>query len=585
MLKILASLSVRQKATIAVVALAVIAAVYALVNWQKESSFKPLFTNLSAEDAAAMVTKLKESSVEYRLPESGGSVLVPANRLAELRLTMASAGLPKTGRIGFELFDKTNLGTTEFAEQVNYRRALEGELERSVMSLAEVESARVHLTFPKESVFLEAQKPGKASVLVKIRLGSKLSPANVQAITHLVASAVESLGPESVSVLDMNGNLLNRPRSTTDLDGTQLSEAALDYRHSIETDLISKINSTLEPLLGAGRYHAGVSVDCDFSGADQSEEIYDPARTVMTSSQRSEDSSGPASSGSGASGSGGAPGTASTLPRPTSTKGSSSGSRVSRLSESISYQSSRTVRKTHTPSGSVRKMSISVILDQALTWEKDKSGFRKVIVPPPPEKIKIIRDLVAGAIGLDATRGDQLVIETLPFENTLALEPPQAEGGPGAGSPGAASPLARLGFAIDLTKIKWDKKMIMIAAGSAVGVLLLVGLAVFLLRRKKKSSKPAVQATAPTALSAGESSAQAPSQIRGETIEAQIEAKLAENEATQRRFEAQALNALKLAPVITKATEVLAKHLREKIATEPEIPSQVLRTWIRDDEG
>src|SRR5215208_5665063 len=153
MKKILANLSIRQRISIAAVALLVGFGVYELVRRQREDDFKPLFTGVSAEDAAAIVQKLKEGGVEYRLPEGGGSVLVPSARLAEQRLNLAAAGLLKTGRIGFELFDKTNLGATEFTEHVNYRRALEGELERSMMSMAEVEQARVHLTFPKDSVF------------------------------------------------------------------------------------------------------------------------------------------------------------------------------------------------------------------------------------------------------------------------------------------------------------------------------------------------------------------------------------------------------------------------------------------------
>ena len=172
---LLANLSLTQRITILAVALAAVVGIYALIHYQKESDFKPLFTGVAPEDAAAIVQKLRESGIEYRLPEGGGSVLVPSAHLAELRLTMAAAGLPKTGRIGFELFDKTNLGATEFTEHINYRRALEGELERSVMSLAEVEQARVHLTFPKDSVFLDAQQPAKASVLVKVRPHAQLA--------------------------------------------------------------------------------------------------------------------------------------------------------------------------------------------------------------------------------------------------------------------------------------------------------------------------------------------------------------------------------------------------------------------------
>src|SRR5215468_6425072 len=235
MKKLLANFSMAQRITIACVLLAAVGGIYALIHHQNEADFKPLFTGVAPEDAAAILQKLRESGVEYRLPEGGGAILVPSARLAELRLNMAAAGLPKTGRIGFELFDKTNLGATEFTEHVNYRRALEGELERSVMSLAEVEQARVHLTFPKDSVFLDSKQPAKASVMVKVRPGARLAPQNVLAINHLVASAVEGLSPDEVSVLDMNGNLLGRPRPANGLDGPEASEAALDYRHKIES--------------------------------------------------------------------------------------------------------------------------------------------------------------------------------------------------------------------------------------------------------------------------------------------------------------------------------------------------------------
>src|SRR2546423_6688372 len=240
MKKLLANLSLAQRITIAMVIVVACAAMYSLVQWKKEGDFKPLFTGLSPEDGAGIVQKLKESGVEYRLPESGGVVLVPSSRLAELRLSMAAAGLPKSGRIGFELFDKVNLGATEFTEHVNYRRALEGELERTIMTLAEVDQARVHITFPKESVFLESQQPAKASVLVRLKPGKRLAPQNVVAIDHLVASAVEGLSPDAVSVLDMNGNLLGRPKPPPPLDGSELSAASLDYRPQIEAALMAQ---------------------------------------------------------------------------------------------------------------------------------------------------------------------------------------------------------------------------------------------------------------------------------------------------------------------------------------------------------
>jgi flagellar M-ring protein FliF len=560
MKQILANLSIRQRISIAVVAIGVLAALYALVRHRQEADFKPLFTGVSAEDAAGIVQKLKEAGVEYRLPEGGGSVLVPSARLAELRLNMAAAGLPKTGRIGFELFDKTNLGATEFTEHVNYRRALEGELERSVMSLVEVEQARVHLTFPKDSVFVEQQQPAKASVLIKVKPGARLSPNNVLAVNHLVSSAVEGLSPDAVSVLDMNGNLLGRPKPAGSLDGPEPSEAILDYRHKLEADLLAKVNSTLEPLLGANRFRAGVSVDCDFSGGEQSEEVFDPTRSVMVSSQRTEDNSG-ASSATGV------PGTASSLPRPTSRPGNGSKA-VSRVTENVTYQTTRTVKKMRLPAGGIRKMSLAVMVDQELRWERDGNGYKRVLVPPPPEKLKIIKDLVAGVTGFSADRGDQLVIDTLPFETTLQSEPP--------GMPPAQGP-APTQSPQPLWRIPWDKKHMLLAGGAGAGALLLAVAALWLFRRRGKKHIPAVQATVPAELAP-------PSGGTTEKIGDKMESKLAERDALQHKLEEQALNSLKLAPVITKTSEVLAKHLREKISKEPDVASQILRAWVREEE-
>jgi flagellar M-ring protein FliF len=561
---ILAKLSVRQRISIAAVAALIAFGMYALVRQQREADFKPLFTGVSAEDAGAIVQKLKESGVEYRLPESGGAVLVPSAKLAELRLGMAAAGLPKTGRIGFELFDKTNLGATEFTEHVNYRRALEGELERSVMSMAEVEQARVHLTFPKDSVFLDAQQPAKASVLVKTRPGARLSQPNVVAINHLVASAVENLSPDAVSVLDMNGNLLGRPRPTGTLDAPEASEAGLDYRRKIENDLLAKINSTLEPLLGANKFRAGVSVECDFSGGEQSEEIFDPAKSVMVSSQRTEDVSG----GSNPSG---VPGTASTLPRSTS-RAATTAKGVSRVTENVTYQTSRTVKKTRLPAGGVRKLSLAVLVDHDLTWAPEKTGFRRVLSPPSAEKLKVLRELVAGITGFNAERGDQLVIESLPFEGTLVLEPPPSP---------ATTPAPDGPSRIALPAWKLDRRVLWIASAAAI---VLLALALIMRFQRRKHRLPA-NATTQTELPPGSPAPVSLPAGPGASPGDQLESQFAERAALEKKLERQALNSLKLAPVITKTAEVLAKHLREKITKEPEVSAQVLRTWIREEEG
>jgi flagellar M-ring protein FliF len=564
MRKILASIPVRQRIVMAVVLAAAASAIYLLVQHQREADFRPLFTGVAPEDASAIVQKLKEAGVDYRLPVEGGAVLVPSARLAELRINMAAAGLPKTGRIGFELFDKTNLGATEFTEHINYQRALEGELERSVMSLAEVEQARVHLTFPKDSVFLESQQPAKASVLVKLRPGVRLAPQNVQAIDNLVSAAVEGLSPDAVSVLDMNGNLLGRPKPPGSLDGAELSESALDYRHHMEADLLAKVNSTLEPLLGADKFRANVSVECDFSGAELSEELFDPEHSVMASSQRTEDSSGGSTAG-------GVPGTASTLPRPTSRPASGS-NRVSRTTENIAYQTSRTVKKTRLPAGVLRKMSLAVLVDQSVTWEKDGKIMKKVLAPPTPETMKIIHDVVAGVTGFNADRGDQLVIETLPFESTLQLEPPVVPGT-------TAAPLKPTG--IGSLPIQFDRKTLMIGGGAAAGLIVLAVVLMILLRKRGKRKRGSVSSAGelpPADTPAGRAA------LAAARAQQELESQLAERDALQQKSDAQVLTNLKLAPVITKKAEVMAKHLREKISKEPEVSAHILRTWIREED-
>jgi flagellar M-ring protein FliF len=416
---LLAGLSLKQRISIIACAMAVVAGMIGFVHWKHEGDFRPLYTSMAPEDAAGVVQKLRETGVEYRLSDNGAAVMVPSVKLAESRLTLAAAGLPKTGRIGFELFDKSNFGATEFVEHINYKRALEGELERSVMSLAEVEDARVHLTLPKESVFLDQQQPAKASVMVKLRPGALISAQNVLAVTNLVASAVEGLTPDAVSLVDMDGTLLSRPMRAAAGDGTEMTSESLEVRQQIEKNLVAKISATLEPLLGAQGFRAGASVDVDLTSGEQQEETLDPAHSVMVSSQKSEDVSERASSS-------GIPGTASNLPQQAAAppKGANG---ISRRTENVTYQTSRVVRHTKIPQGVVRRMSLAVLVDQTVRWEGDGAAQRRVLSPPSPETLKTIKDLVGAVTGLNEQRGDQLIVETLPFESSLNAAPPKPQ--------------------------------------------------------------------------------------------------------------------------------------------------------------
>lgn len=558
--QLLEKLSLKQRIWIGVAAAIVLGGLFWFTRWNQERDFKPLLSGLAAEDAGSVAAKLKELNVDYRLGDGGSSILVPSARIAEVRLQLASAGLPKTGRIGFELFDKTNFGASEFAEQVNFNRAMEGELERSVMSIREVAMARVHVTPAKDSLYTDERQPAKASVLVQLRQDSALSPQNVQAICQLLASAVPGLAPELVTVVDTNGTLLNRPRPRN--QGTDASDALLDYRKALERDLQNKISATLDPLLGADHFRVGVSADVDLSSGDQSEESYDPQKTIISNSQTTEDS--PAYSVSS-----GSPGTASNVPRPTAvpTSPAVTVSGYSRRTENVTYQASRLVKHTKVPQGLLKRLSLSVLVDHTVRLAGDK----KLVEAPSADKLKVIREVVAAASGLDPARGDQLVVDSFPFEATLAIEPMVVTSAPAAGPP-APSWWQRIS---SLPRFK------LIAAISAAVLVLLIAGAVFYWK-KLRVKKAAMQAAEIAALPspAAPAAELPPTQ---EEIERQLQEHLDQQAAINARKEAEELMKLKLPETATRKSEVLTKHLAADAKKDPAGAVQVIRAWLDAD--
>lgn len=588
--KLFSALNPRQLATIVIVAIAVVAGVIAFSHWQRESGMRPLYTGLAPEDANAMVQKLRESGVDYKIGNNGSEILVPEDKVAELRLQMAGLGLPKTGRIGFEIFDKTNFGITDFAEHVNYRRALEGELERSIMAISEVQQARVHVTLPKDSVFTDAREPAKASVLVGLRPGTRLSSLNVIAITNLVSSAVEGLSPDAVSVVDMSGNLLSRPRRSGPPDGTEMSDEMLEYKQAVEHDLVAKINNTLEPLLGADKFRTGVSADIDMTSGEQSEETFDPSKSVMTSSQKTEDTNSTTRSSPPI------PGTASNLPpqqlalsstpapatTPASTqpaqqqngqqqpaqagkpatketsqqvsRSNGNSTTSSRRSESITYETSRITKHLKLPQGAVKRLSIAVLVDQGSRLEGKGAQAHRVVIPPDTEKLKAIQTLVGTLVGLDAARGDQLTVEALPFDSDLNTEPGTLEQ-----APGAAKKPDQL-FSVEMLKKDPAK-----VGGTAAGVAIVIGMAIFVLMRNRK--QPARMRTA-EALPAVDTYAGLPP---GQTAAAPAAPALAQPSP--------------LPALMPSRTEVLLTQLQENSRNNPEAWANILRAWLAEEES
>jgi flagellar M-ring protein FliF len=380
---------------------------------------------------------------------------------------------------------------------------------------------------------------------VKLRPGAHLTPQNVAALGHLIAGAVEGLTPEAVSILDMQGNLLNRPRRQTTGEDDASGEATLEFRQSMERDLVAKISTTLEPLMGPDKFRASAALDTDFTSGETSEETFDPTKSVMLSSQKTEESSGTTSSSAS-----GVPGTASNLPRPTSRPALASGE-VGRTTENITYQSSRLVRRVRQPQGAVKRMSIAVLVDNDVKWTKAGATMQRSVEPPSAEKLKVIRDLVTAAVGLNADRGDQLIVESLPFDSTVNAEPP------GAAPSAPAAP--RDPVQVWLDKLK-DPKVLMVAGGAVV-LLLLLGFFALRLMRKNRST---VEGGPPEL---GPGSAE-------RALAAANHARQIENEAAYAELPA--------APM--KKSDIVAGRLREAVKKDPVASAQVLRGWLTEDE-
>jgi flagellar M-ring protein FliF len=572
--RIFEQLTLRQRITLGALVLALAGGIYGFVQWNHERSFQPLFSQLAPEDAGQITSRLREQGVEYRLSPGGDTVLAPASRIAELRLELAVEGLPKTGRIGFELFDKTNLTITDFQEHVNYQRALEGELERSIMALAEVDTARVHVTFAKPSVFVESRQPAKASVVLKLKTGRKLAPSAIQAITHLAASAIEGLLPEMVSVIDSRGNLLNRPKRSN--GGEEPDDAQIEFRQKIERDLLAKVNQTLEPLLGPDHFRASASADVDFTSGEQSEETFDPTRSVMATQQRTEDVSGSAQAA-------GVPGTASSLPRPTS-RPSESGKNVARRTEAVTYQSTRMVKRLKLPQGAIRRLSVSILLDQGLRWEGSGAKAKRVIEPPAPETMKKIGDLVTAAAGLRVDRGDQIIVESIPFEATLKIEPPGEPAGPGTNGTGAGGEIPLPAW------VPAPLRNVAVLAGIVVGLLVLLILGAFVVMRKLKKKAPAAASGNPAlppgesakamAAAAGGASADVPPGLSAQSAVAELAERANLRKA---EIEAEALKTLQLPEAAPKKGELLTQHISNHAKKDPIAVAQLIRNWLQAD--
>ena len=418
-----ATLSTGQLVSLVGAFVAVVAVVVGSAYWASTPDYTVLYRGLDPESANAVITRLKTANTPYELVDNGGTLLVPADRVDELRLDFAAQGLPTAGRVGFELLDKTTFGTTEFMEEVNYRRALEGELARTIGTIDDVASARVHLAMATERLYTSDSQPAKASVVLKLRNSRPLSPQTVAGITGLVASAVESLRPESVVIVDTFGRPLSKPAD----ESADAIGPGLERQQKYEQELSTKVVSLLEPVVGAG--HVRVNVVAQFSAAtsEETEETWDP-NSVIRSQQKSSDTTASASSSSRTGRTGGVAGARSNAPPDASTANgqtvqvAGAEGTAGRLSETTNYEIGKKTRHTVEPGGQVARLSVAVIVDDERTPAAE--GKPAANAPRDPAVMERIKGLVATSVGLNTERGDQLTVENIAFEETVTPEEP-----------------------------------------------------------------------------------------------------------------------------------------------------------------
>ena len=414
-------------ATVGAVSMAV---VLGLAWWAQRPLYRPLFTNLSTADAASIVEALKSEKVAYRLEDDGRAVLVPAERLYELRLALAARGLPEGGGVGFEIFDKQSLGVTDFLQRLNYQRALQGELGRTIGQLGGVEAARVHLALPERSLFVAEDRRPSASVVVKLVPGRTLGRSQIDGIVHLVASSVEGLDAEAVTVVDDGGRMLTADHRG---DPAGASSTALELQGAVERQIAERVESMLGAVVGRDKTIARVAASLDFARNERTEETYDPDRAVVKSQRTTrEQTTGPRTAA------GGAPGVQANLTNDAAAVTSESeGPKSERRDESQSFEVSKVVSRTVAPVGALKQLSVAVLIDGTYTEDKGKRTF----VPRPQEEMDRLKELVKGAVGFSETRGDKLEVACVPFQTEPA---PAAEGVLGVVGRWAPAVLVRL---------------------------------------------------------------------------------------------------------------------------------------------
>jgi flagellar M-ring protein FliF len=398
------SLSRNQRITLGAIAITAVVVLIAFVTISRPSDYQVAFSNLKDEDAAAVVSKLKESKIPYEVDK--GTIKVPTAQVEEVKLMIAASGAVKGGNgTGMEIFTQPHFGLTEFAEKINYQRALEGELARSIGRLDVVEAARVHLTLPEQSLFVSQKKDPTAAAVVQLKSGRKLDEAQVQGIVQLIAGSVEGLKAESITVMDTTGNVLSQKGDAA--DPTRKQSDRTDIQRQLEQRLTEEVKTMLVPLVGPDKAVVRVSADLDWDQYEANAETFSPSQKAPQVRSRREISE---SNAQGTASAGGVPGSERNIPGyPAAGNGQAGTASNEKRDVTTNYELSRTVEKTVRAPGAIKRLNVAVALDSEVIAD--------------PAQADAISKLVATAAGLDTNRGDLVTLTSLPFNAAGTAKP------------------------------------------------------------------------------------------------------------------------------------------------------------------
>ncbi len=408
------SMPASKKLSMLVVVTLVIAGFAVLFILANRVDYQVLFSNVAPQDAGAIIEELKKKNVPYKIEGNGTLIMVPGENVHDLRLSLVSKGYPREGSVGFEIFDKTDFKTTRFVQELNYRRALQGELARTIGRFKEVSSAKVFIVIPKESLFVAEEKSPSASI--QLDLKSNLPPEKLAGIIHLVASAVEGLDPEQVTVVDTRGRVIFKGGSNASTSGL-LSTMQLDYKSKIEADIRSNVQSMLEGIVGPGKAIVRVNAQIDFNKITLNEEEYDPSSTVVRSKR---DVSESARAGKNQ---------AETQTTIINERAGVLPSEDSAFNDKTkkdtvtNYEINKVTRATFKPAGTVTRLSVAAVIDGTYKSETAEDGSQqRIYVPRTTAEMAQFEAIVKSAMGYSEDREDQISVSSIPFSDTVTFE-------------------------------------------------------------------------------------------------------------------------------------------------------------------